>query len=449
MKKIVLSLAGVLAATAFAPEASAIPSFARQTGMACNSCHFNSYPALTSFGRAFKSGGYTMMGAQAKVEGDHGLSIPATLNASVYTQMRYIKTNGSSFAAGSTKVANEGRFDVPDEMALFLGGRVSENIGAMVEVAIPGTVTMANLKMPFVFDAGGAKLGFIPFTTNGLGPAAAFDLFGTGSNAAGRVTENGIGYSAAEYLGTTNAKAATGVALVASSDQFHVAVTPYSGTGAAVQTSKLGATYLRAAWTPSYNNWDLGLGLQNFSGKPNRGLAATTLDQSEDRATIVDFQAQGEAGGMPLGIYGSYGTAPASTVGAVAGGAGFNNLNISQTNRRTSFGLLGDLWVMPGTLGLQLGFMRAKTGLANTNTTGQENDNSYTIGARYKMRQNVKLGLAYTKFSGSAYDIGGSGGANTANYAPIAAAGTLGAAAGGVAGGLGNSRLTLILSAGW
>src|SRR5574340_1570459 len=109
MKKIVLSLAGALAATAFAPEASAIPSFARQTGMACNSCHFQTYPALTSFGRAFKSGGYTMIGAQGKVEGEHGLSIPETLNASVYAQLRYIKTGGTSFAAGGTKTANEGR----------------------------------------------------------------------------------------------------------------------------------------------------------------------------------------------------------------------------------------------------------------------------------------------------------------------------------------------------
>src|SRR5574340_1372138 len=116
---------------------------------------------------------------------------------------------------------------------------------------------------------------------------------------------------------------------------------------------------------------------------------------------------------MPLGIYASYGTAPASSIGAVAGGAGFNNLNASTTNRKTAFGVMGDLWVMPGTLGLQLGFMRAKTGLANATTLAQENDNSYTVGLRYKLRQNVKFGLAYTKFSGSAYDIGGSGGANT------------------------------------
>ena len=69
MKKTALYLAGVLSAAVFVPEASAIPSFARQTGMACFGCHAQHFPVLHSFGRAFKSSGYTLMGAQAKVEG--------------------------------------------------------------------------------------------------------------------------------------------------------------------------------------------------------------------------------------------------------------------------------------------------------------------------------------------------------------------------------------------
>src|SRR3990167_6308378 len=92
MKKIVLSLASVLAATAFAPEAMAIPAFARQTGMACNACHAQHFPILNSFGRAFKASGYTMMGAQGKVEGEH-LSLPDTLNMSMIVKLRYQDNN--------------------------------------------------------------------------------------------------------------------------------------------------------------------------------------------------------------------------------------------------------------------------------------------------------------------------------------------------------------------
>jgi len=101
MKKIVISLAGVLAATAFAPEAAAVPAFARQVGMACTACHAQHFPVLNSFGRAFKAGGYTMMGAQGKVEGDH-LSIPDTLNASIIMKIRTQKDNRTASTVAST-----------------------------------------------------------------------------------------------------------------------------------------------------------------------------------------------------------------------------------------------------------------------------------------------------------------------------------------------------------
>ena len=41
-----------------APSAQALPSFARQTGQPCGTCHTD-YPALTPFGRRFKLLGYT------------------------------------------------------------------------------------------------------------------------------------------------------------------------------------------------------------------------------------------------------------------------------------------------------------------------------------------------------------------------------------------------------
>jgi hypothetical protein len=37
----------------FAPPAQALPSFARQTGQPCGTCH-TSFPSLTPFGRRFK-----------------------------------------------------------------------------------------------------------------------------------------------------------------------------------------------------------------------------------------------------------------------------------------------------------------------------------------------------------------------------------------------------------
>ena len=43
--------------------ASALPSFARQTGQPCGACHVD-FPGLTPFGRQFKMGGYTLGGGK-------------------------------------------------------------------------------------------------------------------------------------------------------------------------------------------------------------------------------------------------------------------------------------------------------------------------------------------------------------------------------------------------
>ena len=426
MKKVALSLAGVLAAVAFAPEASAVPAFARQTGMACSACHFQSFPILTSFGKSFKMSGFTMMGSQGKVEGEQGLSIPDTLNMAVVAKLRYKRTNGKEGAgvaspgvAAAQISTNSGRFDFPDEFALFAAGRVSENIGALVEISIagePGNAGIANFKFPFVFDAGNMKLGVVPFSGD-AGVAYGFDLFATGSNTTGRVIENAEGYSTAKFLDTFTP--VTGIALYAANDDFHVNFTPWAQgdqtTAAGLNASKVGGRYIRAAWTPSMAGWDIGVGVQNWSGNSldgvgideNTNLTATSVDPAahRDSATIIDAQAQGAVADMPLGIYGSFGRANGQTSGAE------NSFN-GGTETRSAFGLLADLGVIPETLGVQFGILRGKTGtlLAGSNET----DNAITLGARYKFRQNVNMGVAYTKFSGDAYGAGGSKDASVA-----------------------------------
>src|SRR5450631_4297063 len=53
-----LSVLG-LALAVLPQPASAVPSFARQTGLACEACH-TVFPQLTPFGRTFKASGYTL-----------------------------------------------------------------------------------------------------------------------------------------------------------------------------------------------------------------------------------------------------------------------------------------------------------------------------------------------------------------------------------------------------
>src|ERR1700674_4421465 len=64
--KVLLALAtGVVLAAitviGFTQPAQALPSFARQTGQPCGTCHTD-FPGLTPFGRRFKLAGYTTGG---------------------------------------------------------------------------------------------------------------------------------------------------------------------------------------------------------------------------------------------------------------------------------------------------------------------------------------------------------------------------------------------------
>src|ERR1700688_358908 len=47
-----------LLALVYKPNAQAVPSYSRQTGMPCATCHY-APPELTPFGRTFKLEGYT------------------------------------------------------------------------------------------------------------------------------------------------------------------------------------------------------------------------------------------------------------------------------------------------------------------------------------------------------------------------------------------------------
>ena len=168
MNKIVFLLASVIAAVTFASEASALPLFARQTGMECAACHFQHFPMLTAFGRAFKAGAYTLMGTQGKVEGDN-LSIPNTLNMAILTTAGYSKNNVRYCNYGCSLVSpirwwrttGDGTFYVPGtngEFSLFVGGRTSENSGALAELGMvqdAGTgAGLSSAKIPMLWEVG-------------------------------------------------------------------------------------------------------------------------------------------------------------------------------------------------------------------------------------------------------------------------------------------------------
>jgi hypothetical protein len=113
------------------PTASAIPSYARQTGFPCKSCHYMP-PELTPLGRAFKLNGYTMSGKPTVTSpgkgNTSGLNILESFPLSVLFDTSY--TNLKSPEPAS----QNGSFQFPQQASLFLAGAWSTHVGSFVQV---------------------------------------------------------------------------------------------------------------------------------------------------------------------------------------------------------------------------------------------------------------------------------------------------------------------------
>jgi len=115
--------------------AHGIPSFARQTGLACSACHYQ-FLTLTPFGRKFKLNGYTLTNLPSLVEKDSanggrlGLSPLSLLSAMVTTSVSHTKDDLPDTQNDAVAL--------PQELSGFLAGRISPNIGLFSQFTYAG-----------------------------------------------------------------------------------------------------------------------------------------------------------------------------------------------------------------------------------------------------------------------------------------------------------------------
>lgn len=406
-----LAVGGLLVGT----SAEATPGFARQTGMACVACHFQHYPTLNAFGRAFKASGYTMRGAQPMMEGD-GLSMPTDLNMTLVTKIRYQKSNGAGANA-----TNHGEIQWPDEAALLIGGRIGENMGFLLEHATFGAANVGTGKLTCtdptdattctadtgdggfslfnsfkihynLHDMGATRLSTVLFSTDAGGAPYGFEMLNTGAQRFMRPIEDRSTMSAAQYLGLGSGES-TGLAFVLSNPGWFVNYSAWAPAFGNIEAPKL-ASYLRAAITPNLGGWDTGFGFQYFGGEYGARVGGVGM-MKKTEGWVVDAQAQGEWRGMPLGLYASYGSVPTKANNHFNGGA----------RDKKALGLMAELGVLPNKGNLYLAYRNADNGKASNSQ-----DNALTLGASWMVYQNVKLELFHTAKSGNAYSPKPAGG---------------------------------------
>jgi hypothetical protein len=117
--------------------AQAVPSFARQTGMACEACH-TVFPELTHFGRMFKANGYTLDSLK-QVRGisatkDELLSLAQVPPISAMAQVSYTQTSKNLPDSSGIGSAQNGTVSFPEAASLFYAGKVAPGLGAFIQL---------------------------------------------------------------------------------------------------------------------------------------------------------------------------------------------------------------------------------------------------------------------------------------------------------------------------
>src|SRR5215831_13585886 len=119
------AIAAVLVVGLSPRRAVALPLYARQTGQACATCH-TAFLELTPFGRRFKLGGYTLGG------GDWKGPPFAVMLQPTFTNTQAAQPGGAAPGFG---VNNNFAMQ---QMSLFTGGRITDNIGAFIQGTYDG-----------------------------------------------------------------------------------------------------------------------------------------------------------------------------------------------------------------------------------------------------------------------------------------------------------------------
>jgi hypothetical protein len=382
------AIAAVVLFLAFYEQADAVPSYARQTGMACQSCH-TVFPELTPFGRSFKLNAYQVDNLP-QVQGitqskEYELLLNQVPPISFMFQTSYTKTKtalpDSNAVPGDN--AQNGQLLFPQQASLFYAGRIAPNLGAFVQItydSASGTFALDNTELRYAKQ--------VPSVADGL-------TYGFTMN--NNPTVQDVWNSTPAWQMPFDQR--SNAALVPS------AATQIDGT--------LGGT---AAGLTGYLWWRNSIYAElGFYRSAPQGFAnpiqqnAGPLDSSNPNGTIVGwapywrvaYEHQWDRNSWSLGAYGiTPKITPFATPVGLAVGSASDRFN--DTALDTQYQFIGDEHIMS----VQATYIKERQTLdasfANGSATNQSNDlKTLRFGGSYHLRRTYGGGLGYFSTTGS------------------------------------------------
>ena len=420
---------GVTALWLSAAPAFAIPSFARQTGMACSTCH-TVIPSLTVFGRQFKLRGYTLGGNL------DDKSFPYNLPLAIGVQIANTSIKDPDKGADAAEDFPRADKTIVQQVAVYYGGRIAGNVGAMLQYNWDGIerkwgAEMGDIRYADSVTANGKDLLYGVSMSNS---PAVQDLWNTSPMWSFPHLDNaGIMPMVTSLLDMTLANQVGGVALYGFYDsQYYGEVgffhngkkgvfRPLNWGDELTTAVKGNAPHLRLAWEKNWESNSLEIGMHALRANiyPDPDNQSGPTDRFTD--LVLDGQYQHDGGGHLYSVHAFYSHEKrdwrASFPGAMASNAS-DNLNTLRLSahywyqRKIGGGIgLFDYRGERDMLKYAMGGMPSALG----NATGSPDTRGWMAEVDWlplRNEQNLKLGLrytAYTKFNGASDNYNGFG----------------------------------------
>jgi hypothetical protein len=416
-------------------SARAVPSYSRQTGLPCASCHY-SPPELNAFGRKFKLEGYTFATkpevSDDKKDHNSGLHILEVFPLSVV-----FDTSFTSLRTPQPGTQN-GNFQLPQDVSLFLAGSWGSHVGSFAQVTYDAQgdhFSWDNTDIRFVGNNGhlfgksltyGSTLNNNPTVEDLWNSTPAWGYPFVGSNAvpsptAGAIINGGLAQDVAGLGGYAMWNDHLYLAGTMYRSEHIGGSQPNPGTGFGFNIRGL-APYWRVAWQTSTPNGNLEIGTYGMHMKSSPNAISGLEDGYTDWA--ADFQYDRVIPRWKndvLSFRGTYIRENSSLLASVAAGAASlvpNHLNTVQGNVEYHFGtrLSGTVGYFDVT-GTRDPLLYAQAPVSGS-ASGSPASSGYLLNVSWWPQQNVDLAFQYTgyvKFNGAGTNYDGAGRSAGAN----------------------------------
>ena len=424
-----IAIAGGLLASG---TAYALPSFARQTGMQCSSCHAV-FPTLNAFGRSFKLRGYTL--GSALEDKQFPENLPLTVGLQISDTSVKDRYKGAD-PAGDFPQSNK---PIVQLLGLYYGGKIAGNVGTFAQYNWDGIEKQWKAEMVDVRYADSATTGgkeLLYGVTVSNAPSIE-DVWNTsGMWAFPHIGNAGIMPMQTSLLDSMTLGNQVGnVGLYGFYDnQFYAeigflrngknGIFRALNSGVQLDTAINGnAPHLRLAWEKNWdsNSFMIGGNAVRADIFPDAAVQSGLTDRFTD--VMLDSQYQYDNGDRQFSLTASYDREKRSwdaSKPAMNASNASDNLN--------TFKLSGHYWYqrkIGGGIGIfdyrgdtdpmkyGMGGMGAASAMGNA--SGSPDARGWIAEANWlplENRQNVKLGLrytAYTKFNGASSNYNGAG----------------------------------------